>query len=58
MATAIRIQEFDDPDYNPFSSHVGNFGDETDPYPAIHALRAQGAVLPRSYTENIGHGCS
>lgn len=57
MATALTIQEFDDPSYNPFLSHEDNFGTDADPYPAIHALREKGAVIPGSYWENMGHYC-
>ena len=57
MATAIKIQEFDDPTYNPFLSDEVNFGDDLDPYPRIHELRARGTVLPGSYRENLGYTC-
>lgn len=57
MATAYKIQDFDDPSYNPFSSHEDNFGTLADPYPQIHELRAKGAVLPGSYRENLGYFC-
>ncbi|MDO7833472.1 cytochrome P450 [Sphingobium sp. HBC34] len=57
MATAIKIQEFDDLSYNPFLSHEDNFGNDLDPYPQIHALRAQGTVLPGSYRELMGYYC-
>jgi cytochrome P450 len=57
MATAFKIQEFDDPTYDPFLSDEVNFGDDLDPYQQIHALRARGAVLPGSYRENVGHPC-
>lgn len=55
MATAFQIQEFDDPSYDPFLSDEVNFGDDLDPYPRIHALRAKGTVLPGSYRENMGY---
>lgn len=57
MATAIKIQEFDDPAYNPFMSHEDNFGSDADPYPRIHALRAQGAVIPGSFRTHMGYHC-
>lgn len=53
----FKIQDFDDPSYNPFLSHEVNFGDDLDPYPRIHQLRARGAVLPGSYRENMGYSC-
>ena len=57
MATAIKIQEFDDPSYNPFLSHEDNFGSEADPYPFIHELRAKGAVIPGSFRSLLGYHC-
>jgi len=57
MATAFKIREFDDPTYDPFLSDEVNFGDDLDPYPQIHAMRARGAVLPGSYRENLGYSC-
>ncbi|MBB4615043.1 cytochrome P450 [Novosphingobium taihuense] len=57
MASAFKIQEFDDPSYDPFLSDEVNFGDDLDPYPRIHALRDRGTVLPGSYRENVGLPC-
>ncbi len=54
MATAARIQEFDDPDYDPFQSDELNFGSDLNPYPKIHALRAEGAVLEGDYASHFG----
>ena len=49
-----RIQEFDDPNYDPFSADDINFGDIADPYPKMHELRAKGAVHEGSYRELMG----
>lgn len=57
MATAFKIQDFDDPGYNPFLSHEDNFGNDADPYPRIHELRAKGAVVPGSFREQMGYYC-
>lgn len=57
MASAVTIQDFDDRNYNPFLNHEDNFGAEPDPYPAIHKLREQGAVVPGSFREMMGHVC-
>ncbi|MEP6869126.1 MAG: cytochrome P450, partial [Novosphingobium sp.] len=57
MATAFKIQEFDDPTYDPFLSDEVNFGNDADPYPRIHALRDRGFVLTGSYRENMGYPC-
>ncbi|MGF7150235.1 cytochrome P450 [Sphingomonas zeicaulis] len=54
MATAVRIQEFDDPSYDPFNSDEVNFGDTRDPYPDIAKWRAQGAVLEGDYRPKMG----
>jgi cytochrome P450 len=57
MAAAFKIEEYDDPSYDPFLSDEVNFGDSLDPYPAIHALRAKGTVLKGSYRSNMGYPC-
>jgi len=57
MTVVPKIQEFDDPSYDPFQSDAINFGDALDPYPRIHALRSQGAVLPGSYREHMDFPC-
>lgn len=57
MATAFKIEEFDNPDYDPFLSDEVNFGSDLDPYPRIHALRDCGTVLPGSYRQNMGCAC-
>lgn len=54
MGVLPRIQEFDDPDYDPFLADEVNFGDHLDPYPAIAALRAQGPVHEGGYRELMG----
>lgn len=57
MATAaLRIEDFDPPSYDPFQSDELNFGDAADPYPAIHAMRAEGAVLEGDYPSRFGVG--
>ncbi|KHK89098.1 cytochrome P450 [Novosphingobium malaysiense] len=57
MATAaIRIEEFDPPSYDPFTSDEANFGDIADPYPAIHAMRAEGPVLEGDYCSRFAVG--
>ncbi len=48
------IAEFAEDDYDPFASDVVNFGDDPDPYPRIHALRAQGPVLRGAYRNLMG----
>lgn len=54
MTTLPRLEDFDDPSYDPFSSDEMNFGDHLDPYPAIESWRKEGSVLPGSYRERIG----
>ncbi|WP_336971911.1 cytochrome P450 [Sphingobium aromaticiconvertens] len=54
METAIKIQEFDDPSYDPFNSDEINFGDTRDPYPAIAQWRAQAPVLEGDYRPRMG----
>lgn len=57
MPNAVTIQEFDDPNYNPFNSDEMNFGSDRDPYPRMHELRAGGSVIAGSYREKMGHPC-
>ena len=52
--TAIRIQEYDDPTYDPFNSDDLNFGEILDPYPAIAQWRAQTPVLEGDYRPRMG----
>ena len=52
------IAEFADDEYDPFASDVVNFGDDLDPYPRIHAWRAQGPVLRGAYRDLMGTGFS
>jgi cytochrome P450 len=54
MTGKVKIQEFDDPSYNPFNSDELNFGDHLDPYPVIARWRAQGAVHEGSYRDMMG----
>ena len=52
--TAVRIEEYDDPTYDPFSSDEINFGDTRDPYPEIARWRAQAPVLEGDYRPRMG----
>lgn len=54
MTQAIKISDFADPEYDPFLSDEINFGAQTDPYPLIHAMRAEGPVLEGSYRSRFG----
>lgn len=54
MGVAVRIQEYDDPSYDPFSSDEINFGDTLDPYPAIANWRAQAPVHEGDYRPKMG----
>lgn len=54
METAVKIQEFDDPTYDPFNSDEINFGDNRDPYPDIAQWRAQAPVLEGDYRPRMG----
>ena len=46
MDDVVRIQDFDDPGYDPFASDAVNFGDHADPYPKIAELRTVGMFAP------------
>ena len=54
MALVNAIEEFSDPGYDPFLADEVNFGSVADPYPAIHAMRAQGGVLEGDYRSRFG----
>lgn len=54
MDRAVKIQEYDDPSYDPFSSDEINFGDTLDPYPAIAQWRAQAPVHEGDYRPKMG----
>ncbi len=54
MDSAVRIQEFDDTSYDPFSSDDINFGDTLDPYALIAQWRAQAPVLEGDYRPKMG----
>ncbi len=54
MATEVRIQEFDDPAYDPFDADAQNFGDIPDPYPMIAEWRAHAPVLAGGYRAKMG----
>lgn len=55
---AIRLQEFDDPSYNPFASDEINFGDHLNPYPQFAEWRRDAPVLRGGYREMMGLGKS
>lgn len=52
--TLPKIQDFDDPDYDPFAADAVNFGDHEDPYPIIAKLRSEGAIHQGSYRGLMG----
>ena len=54
MESAVRIQGFDDPNYDPFNSDEVNFGDHADPYPLIARWRAEAAVIEGGYRPLMG----
>jgi cytochrome P450 len=54
MESAVRLQEFDDPSYDPFDSDELNFGDIRNPYPTIAKWRAEGPVLEGAYRPRMG----
>ena len=44
MDATLRLEDFDDPAFNPFFEDALAYGANSDPYPQIAALRAQGSV--------------
>jgi cytochrome P450 len=51
MSALPRIQDFDDPAFDPFIADAAMFGDIADPYPAIAELRRRGSVIKGGYRE-------
>jgi len=54
MDSAVKIQEYDDPSYDPFGADDINFGNTPDPYPLIAQWRAQASVLEGDYRPKMG----
>lgn len=54
MMTDAKLQDFDDPDYDPFIEDALMFGDDADPYPRIAALRRQASVHAAAYRGLLG----
>lgn len=54
MTTMPRLQDFDDPDYDPFASDAEHYGDHIDPNPILAEWRKEGSVLPGSYRSRMG----
>jgi cytochrome P450 len=49
-----RIEDLSDPTFNPYLADDVMFGDVVDPYAVIAELRAEGPVVPGSYSERLG----
>jgi cytochrome P450 len=55
MATLPKIEDFDDPDYDPFVAEEGIFGEIEDLHGKIEELRREhGDVIPSSFMELMG----
>ncbi|MEI4509423.1 cytochrome P450 [Sphingopyxis sp. CCNWLW253] len=54
MVDEVEIQDFDDPDYDPFESDAINFGTILDPYADIARWRAEAPVLEGDYRPRVG----
>ena len=54
MSDIPRLQDFDDPAYDPFIEDALMFGDAADPYPRIAALRREASVHVASYRSLLG----
>jgi len=56
MTTAQRIQDFDDPTFDPFRTidRQQGFGEVDDPYPKFHALHRTGTVLKGDVRRTFG----
>lgn len=54
MGEIPRIQDFEDPSYDPFLADEEIFGDHENPYPALAELRRRGSVHEGDYREFFG----
>jgi cytochrome P450 len=54
MNALVRLEDFDDKDFNPFLEDELMFGDNPDPYPKIAELRRQGPVHKGDYRVFMG----
>lgn len=54
MDATLRLEDFDDPAFNPFFEDALAYGANSDPYPQIAALRAQGSVQRGDYRVLLG----
>ena len=56
MSTALKIEDFDDPTFNPFATvdRMQGFEDIDDPYPRFHALHRKGTVLKGDVRREFG----
>lgn len=54
MAAILRIEDFDDPTFDPFIADSAMFGDIVDPYPRLAQLRRQAPVVKGDYRVLLG----
>ncbi len=56
MSAALRIRDYDDPEFNPFATfdRAQGFGEVDDPYPTIHAMHAKARVHRGDLREAFG----
>lgn len=54
MNAALRLEDFDDPNFDPFLEDELMFGPEPNPYPKLAELRAQGPVHKADYRQFMG----
>ena len=56
MTTAQRIEDFDDPTFDPFAcfDRMVGFGEVDDPYPQFHAMHRRGTVLKGDLRREFG----
>ncbi|MGE0880997.1 MAG: cytochrome P450 [Acidimicrobiia bacterium] len=54
MAGIARIEDLDDPSFNPYLTDEIMFGDYENPYATIHEIRERGPIVEGTYAEQIG----
>jgi cytochrome P450 len=54
MSPVPKLQDFDDPNYNPEVPDELNYGDNPDPYPALHEAAKRGSVQEGNFQSLVG----
>ena len=53
-SAAVKLRDFDDPEFNPFFEESLAYGTDENPYPRFHELRESGAVIEGDFRKKMG----